>query len=190
MKYYTGIGSRETPKPILEIMERMGQYLAEQGWTLRSGAAPGADTAFEKGCKSAKGDKEIYLPWASFGQRPLNKDGYFCMKIKDRAMSAKAGVIAAKHHPAAEYLTPAAMDLHTRNVFQVLGQDLTTPASFVVCYSGPAGGTQQARRIALANNIPIFNLIDGQDAILALKKFLEMPIGGWCPFTHATVVLV
>ena len=42
MNYYSGIGSRETPEHILNIMHHIGAYLATQGWVLRSGAANGA----------------------------------------------------------------------------------------------------------------------------------------------------
>jgi len=46
---YTGIGSRACPPEILGVMFMLGEALAEQGWILRSGAAPGADSAFEQG---------------------------------------------------------------------------------------------------------------------------------------------
>lgn len=49
MKTYTGIGSRETPYEIQDLMKRIAFKLAENGWLLRSGGAEGADTAFENG---------------------------------------------------------------------------------------------------------------------------------------------
>jgi hypothetical protein len=199
-KYYTGIGSRETPKNVLTMMQRIARYLAQNEWTLRSGAAPGADTAFETGCvertleaKEFLSGKdplmEIYLPWIGFGNRRAHHPGYYFMKVNNPGMNGKAGVIAAKHHPAPERLNPAGMALHTRNVFQVLGQDLATPSSFVVCYTGEQGGTNQALRIAEPLNIPIFNL-KKPDALNELKKFLGMPIVGYCPFQDAEVILV
>lgn len=56
--YYAGVGSRETPQDILNTMYKIGKYLASKGYTLRSGGAIGADTAFENGCDSVKGEKE------------------------------------------------------------------------------------------------------------------------------------
>lgn len=56
---YTGIGSRETPPEIQEIMTNYARKLDKLGFILRSGGAMGADTAFEKGSTN----KEIYLPW-------------------------------------------------------------------------------------------------------------------------------
>ena len=49
-KIYTGIGSRNTPKEVLELMKTIGKYLGCLGYELRSGGADGADSAFESGC--------------------------------------------------------------------------------------------------------------------------------------------
>ena len=65
-KIYTGVGSRETPAAILSFITQLAGTLAAQGWTLRSGGAPGSDCAFENGCDHAHGLKEIYLPWKDF----------------------------------------------------------------------------------------------------------------------------
>ena len=48
-KYYCGIGSRQTPGEILEIMLLVSIKLRSQKWILRSGGADGADKAFETG---------------------------------------------------------------------------------------------------------------------------------------------
>jgi hypothetical protein len=45
MKYYAGIGSRETPTQMLKDMTTFATLLRLGGYTLRSGAAPGADAA-------------------------------------------------------------------------------------------------------------------------------------------------
>ena len=58
---YAGIGSRETPEGVLLKMEKIAFYLAHRyDATLRSGGAIGADIAFEAGCDSANGKKEIF----------------------------------------------------------------------------------------------------------------------------------
>ena len=44
---YAGIGSRRTPGPALNAMRATAERLATLGYTMRSGHAPGADTAFE-----------------------------------------------------------------------------------------------------------------------------------------------
>jgi len=48
-KFYTGIGSRKTPYQVQQQMQRIAQFLAKKGYTLRSGSANGADSAFEEG---------------------------------------------------------------------------------------------------------------------------------------------
>jgi hypothetical protein len=42
---YTGIGSRQTPEPILSCIRDLARKLAQDNWTLRSGGASGADAA-------------------------------------------------------------------------------------------------------------------------------------------------
>ncbi len=150
-KYFAGIGSRESPDDILELMNKTCKYLAAKGWILRSGGADGADFWCEKGCNAAAGKKEIFLPWQHFNynESPLyeQSDGAF--------------EIAAKFHPAWDKLKESVRKLMARNVLQVLGADLKTPVSFVLAWTkdGQAtGGTGQALRIAAAYNIPIRNL--------------------------------
>ena len=56
---YAGVGSRSTPAKVLQWMEWIGRGMAEAGMVLRSGAADGADSAFERGCDSVGGDKRM-----------------------------------------------------------------------------------------------------------------------------------
>ena len=52
--YYAGVGGRETPAHVLNLMTRIAQGLAKVGGILRSGGARGADTAFEAGAGSER----------------------------------------------------------------------------------------------------------------------------------------
>ena len=52
--HYAGIGSRKTPDDVLAFMQRIAQWLAKRNYILRSGAAQGADTAFENGAGMKK----------------------------------------------------------------------------------------------------------------------------------------
>ena len=63
---YAGIGSRETPAHVLEIMATVANEMATRGWTLRSRRADGADSAFEAGARSVNGPMEIFIPWSGF----------------------------------------------------------------------------------------------------------------------------
>jgi len=150
MKYYAGIGSRKTPPHVLSYFYQLGRYFAQKGYVLRSGAAQGADQAFEKGCDSVGGEKEIYLPWKGFegSNSPLI--------VSD----LEAYLIAERYHPNWINLSAGAKKLQARNSHQVLGQDLRTPSDFIICWTengSGAGGTGQAIRIARAYGIPVFD---------------------------------
>lgn len=157
---YTGIGSRQTPADILTGVSRIAERLAMKGWTLRSGAAWGADSAFERGCDAAKGKKEIFLPWRYFNSR----------ESEFQTVSQEAMEIAAKHHPAWHRCDSFARRLHGRNVYQVLGFDLKTPTNVVICWTQDGqlvGGTATALRIADDHDIPIINFGEPQTRALA-----------------------
>lgn len=162
MKYYAGIGSRETPKSIMNLMKQMARHLALNGYILRSGGAQGADTAFEVGCDSVKGKKEIYLPWRNF----QGSDSQLILHDE------RAYKIAEEFHPYWSNLSQGARKLQARNSHQVLGEDLATPSDFVVCYTPKGqgkGGTGQAIRIAKAYNVPVFDCGLYEDNIEKLK---------------------
>ncbi len=152
--FYTGIGSRQTPVDVLERMVQIGKKFAEMGFTLRSGGADGADSAFEQGCDLANGTKEIYIPWNNFNNLSTSA-GYLVGNHPD------AETIASTLHPAWHRCSQGAKKLHTRNVYQVLGVNLNDPSVLVVCWTPNGqvvGGTGQAMRLAIQNNINIFNL--------------------------------
>ena len=152
-KAYSGIGARGTPERICDRFTKLGVWLEQKGYTLRSGGADGADLAFEWEVTN----KEIYLPWKGF-----NNSTSPLFSIPDRAYE-----MAEKYHPNWKSLSSAAEKFMARNCMQVLGKNLDTPAEFVVCWTPEAkvwGGTGQAMRMALDMGIPIFNFAkEGDD---------------------------
>ena len=147
---YAGIGSRATPPDILEAMSNLAGHLAGQPWILRSGAAHGADTAFEDGCKEMNGRREIYLPWPSY-------NGHHSRFVPKH----QAYGIAQKYHPAWDKLTQGGQKLMARNVHIVLGVYLRDPVKFILCWTPDGkikGGTGMALRMAEHMEIPIINL--------------------------------
>ena len=166
--YYAGIGSRDIPYEIEKLSRSFGAFFARKGLILRSGGADGADTAFESGCDMCKGKKEIYLPWKGFNGS--NSD-----LVVSNPMAFE---LAHTHHPYWLNLTAGAQKLQARNSHQVLGQDLETKSSFVVCWTKEgkgSGGTGQAIRIANAYNIPVFDMgkyNDIQEIKTSFKEFL------------------
>lgn len=144
-KYYTGVGSRTTPRNILDLMINIARKLAIMKYVLRSGGAAGADTAFEQG---AGGLSNIFTA---------------------NMATQEAMAIAAKYHPAWDRCSVFARKLHGRNSFQVLGPNLCEPSNALICWTPDGcishaertintGGTGTAISIANAYNVPIFNL--------------------------------
>jgi hypothetical protein len=178
-RFYTGIGSRDTPAVILQVFERVAEVLAKKGYILRSGGADGADTAFEKGCIAAGGEKEIYLPWSGFNGRSEKEPGYFYTRDSHYEMYSKAKVLAQGYHPVWDTLKDSVKMLHTRNVHQVLGLNVESPSDFLICYSTInihpidgvqwRGGTGQALRIAQSLGIPFYNFADDNSAAECVK---------------------
>jgi hypothetical protein len=155
-KLYAGIGSRETPEPMLKIMTNIAVQLSETGWTLRSGNARGADQAFQRGAPTSR--KEIHLPWDGYNNARTSNPGFIVP-----VPSLGPVQIAAQYHPAWDSLSVEAKLFMVRNTTIVLGADLITPVTMIICWTPHAqirGGTGHALRIAEAHGIPIFNLAD------------------------------
>jgi hypothetical protein len=165
---YAGIGSRRTPDEILALMRQAAGHLATRGYTLRSGAAPGADTAFEDGARIAGGRCAIFLPWRGYQSRSASQsEGVFAFDQAEIHQQALA--IAAEHHPAWDRLGQGPRKLMARNAHQVLGPTLDDPVRFVLCWAPKPrvldgrvvdcdGGTGLAVRLAAARKIPVYNL--------------------------------
>ena len=184
-KYYTGIGSRNTPQDVLTLMRKIGYKMAIMGYTLRSGGAEGADKAFTDGWGDAwstdfdnigksKFKAEIYLPWNGFN------DQYSSMEGRYLITNPEAQQIASDIHPAWDKLSRGAKSLHTRNVYQVLGEDLNTPSNFILFYAEPKGdsvkgGTRTAVEIAKTYRIPIFNMYSSV-VCTRMENFVNEPI--------------
>lgn len=161
MKVYTGVGSRNIPERIFELMVMISAKLCRSGWVLRSGGAHGSDTAFENGVLNYEQKKIFYAD-----------------DCTENAM-----YIARCLHPAWNRLSPYAMKLHGRNAMQVLGADLRTPSKFLICWTPDGalthsertqatGGTGTAISIADKNNIPVYNL-KRKDHLSRVEKWLD-----------------
>lgn len=156
MIIYAGIGARKTPPNILSKMQSAAKAMATMGFLLRSGGSAGADEAFEIGCDLGGGEKEIFLPYQGF--RKNHSPNYIVTK--------EARMLAAKFHPNWPVVGPVGRDFLGRDCYEVLGFDLDTPATFVLCYTPDGkevGGTGQTLRVAKHYNIPILNFGDTSD---------------------------
>ena len=159
MYSYAGVGSRTTPRLVLLTMFNLAHRLAINNFLLRSGAANGADTAFENGCMEARGQSEIWLPWSGFNN---HSDTGF-LPLEEHYQMAKT------LHPRWDTLSRSIKALHARNVGQILGTDLNSPVNLVICYTPDGcesedsrtkytGGTGTAIALASRYGIPVYNL--------------------------------
>lgn len=172
---YTGIGSRTISVDTYTRMIKIGEILAELGWTLRSGGANGSDAAFERGCDLVNGKKEIYLPWKNFNN---STSTYYHIPEESEPIAKQAYKNGNFNN-----LKPTTKKFMQRNVLQVLGQDLTTLSDVVICWtkdgctnheerSPKTGGTGQAISVASFHCIPVFNL-NNQHHYADFFKFVE-----------------
>ena len=156
MLYYTGVGSRNTPKDILLLMELIAQKMYNSGVCLRTGDAFGADKAFVIG---SNGLNRIYT-------------------TNDTTTTSM--LMAKKFHGAWNRLSPFAQKLHGRNPFQVLGKKLNDPSVSLICWTPDGcishryrtkktGGTGTAISIADDNGVRVHNLKNAK----TMKSFEE-----------------
>lgn len=159
--YYSGIGSRTTPAEILTLINQISTKLSQQNYICRTGYAEGADKAFYSGSSP---NVIVYQP----ENITLNNGGIFrnapMMENWSQALE-----IGKQFHPAWSHLGKYAQQLIARNGYQVLGDDLSSPCEFIICWTPDGatkrttkytGGTGQAIRIANHYNIPVYNLAD------------------------------
>ena len=166
--HYTGVGSRETPIEIQELMGKIAYTFAENGVIGRSGSAVGADMAFEIGhiMHPSGCGFESFLPWDGFNHYHGDKNHIVAPTLPNYN---KAIEIIKTIHPRYYSLSAKAKALHTRNVYQVLGATLDMPSKYFVCWAIPKsinsvnGGTNTAYQLARIHGLKIYNLYFDRD---------------------------
>ena len=98
--------------------------------------------------------------------------------VRNKSLIAETERIASEVHPAWDKCNEWSRGMHSRNCHQILGYDLKSPVDAVVCWTPKGnvqGGTATAIRIAMKNNIPVFNLgrFDKDVVIQEIKSFLK-----------------
>ena len=169
---YAGIGSRETPKEVLELMTKAATWLEYKGYKLQTGykrkqtngklVEEGADKAFSDGTNN----KELFGPdMANATTRNIAEEIHPNLKGMWSAVYNK-WVSKVGKEKATEY-ADGAIGLQERNTFQVFGAELDTAVDFVLFYAietdnplRPKGGTGQAVEMARRKGIPTINMAD------------------------------
>lgn len=170
---YSGIGGVDTPIEICALFNKVAMRLSQKGCVLRSGGDLGGDAAFESGALF----KEIYLPYPNYNSN----------KSQRSAVSKKSIEIARENHPAWHRCSEFAKKYHSRSVNIVLGEDLQSPAKFLLCWSpdgvvrremisSKTGLARVAISLAMKHEIPILNAGNSSHADL-LRKILNIESG-------------
>lgn len=168
-KIFTGVGSRDTPLLMLTLIFYLSRKLASEGWGMRSGGARGADSAFYNGYMDYFNkvtnihylNVTVYVPDHNHKAFHLYRQN--CKVLADMDNKDEAYKIAESVIPHWQNCNDYAKSLHSRNAYQVLGDDLKTPSNVFICWTlitkdSIKGGTRTAYEIAKNNNIRIINL--------------------------------
>lgn len=152
---YVGVGSRKTPRDVLQLMRRISEQGMADEHVLRTGDAAGADLAFRESTmrKVVFGAHKFW-----FGTREMTYEG----ASWDKADAILHQIMDAKHYQNVKF-KDYVHRLHMRNTFQVLGVNHTSPAKLLICWTPGGemvGGTRTAILCAMLNEIPVYNLGD------------------------------
>lgn len=154
---YAGIGSRNTPLEIGEVMIKVGYYFGLSGFSLRSGGAEGADTFFEIGADLArsvdqsKGLKQIFLPEKDFFKQNHPSDWYannpeiYTDEEARKELEKELLFLAGRFHKGLASMSENGRGLMIRNGQQVLGPFLNDPSMIVICWTPDGAINDQGR---------------------------------------------
>jgi nucleoside-triphosphatase THEP1 len=184
--YITGVGSRKTPKEVLDIIHNIPSLHTDKNCVLRSGRADGADAAFEYGALVHDVTTVSYLPHDGFNghrQGDINEGAAHHQVNIDatqlpnynQAKEILKSILDSNHF---SRLNDFALKAHIRNVYQVLGDDLNTPSEVLYCWTpngAEVGGTATAIKLAKRYNVPVLNL-GNQETLDLVKGKLGLPV--------------
>jgi len=172
---YAGIGSRETPQKVLDLMTEAAKYLEGIGYTLNTGktftAKPSSDPKYQ-----AQYEERLAFSKKHNGKVGLDEEGAdraFSLGATkknlfgvDKPVGQREMAVMQEIHPNPSALKEGAKKLMARNTNQVFGENLDTPVDFVLFYAQetkgirPEGGTGQAVEMARRKGIPTINMAD------------------------------
>jgi hypothetical protein len=169
-KPYVISGNKETPPNIIEQMFKIAKELETFSYTLRISSMDGPDKIIEPRIN----DKELYLPWKDFDKKTSKLTFNTPESLK----------IAAMFNPSFSGLNFTVQAFLAKNARIVLGQNLKSPAMFVMCWSqdgvedgknktSSTGNIGHIIAIASSMKIPVFNF-GNADAEQRLKQYLSM----------------
>lgn len=178
IKEYTVTGAHEPDEAITEITESIlknlvnSKYVARLGHDVRS--------PFEVMVRGVLlrfgGLKKYYLPWKKFGTVDE-------LEMEIASPDEEAYCIAAHYHPGFNDLSPPVRAIIARTVHMLLGKDLHSPVSFLLCYDKYGYESSEKMKIktttlgvmlsiAQDSRIPVFN-IRREESIIKFVDYIR-----------------
>jgi hypothetical protein len=182
--WVAGVGSREVPESILEIMIRLGRTYTDLGFQMSSGDAWDSDRAFLYGAKQSRRYSEVgarvYLNKDGVNRRYVEENPFYIDASKfDSTTQATARSMACYARDGFGGLNEFGIQLHTRNVYQIHGESLTDTISAIWFYAEPdgrnkvSGGTNTAFQLAKIAKVPLIENLYYADTVERALKWLD-----------------
>lgn len=180
--YAAIVGSRTTPEIVLEYMIRLGRTLTDMGYAVSSGDAYDADRAGWYGAIQAERFNEvgcrIFLNKEYRNGKHISTFPGFIDARKFDDVRPMAEAIALKARGTFAGLNKWGIELHTRNVYQILGRSLKERVDYCILWAEPtgkdrvSGGTNTAYQIAKTVEVPTIINLYSKEGIEWAKAFL------------------
>lgn len=150
--YVACIGSRETPPEILRWMETTGRQIAQAGYQIITGNAPGADQAWARGANEHDPSKvTLCLPWVGFESAAIKPKNVVVVLDPTSDRGRHCFNLAETIHEAWFRMTPGGQRCHARNVMIV--EDAICVFGYV-----NGGGTRGAFKLADVLDVPAYDV--------------------------------
>lgn len=173
MARYAMIGTREMSEKMYDRFVKVARFLVKRGHHIHTGGATGADEAAMVGAASVDVSKlHVFLPWADYNSDLIPEGANTYLYDEKTCPNWFASV--DRYHPKPASLTRGPRALHARNYGIVMFPE---PVDAVIAVPGSLnpekwGGTGQGMRIAIGENVPLYNVLI-KDEWLKFKAILD-----------------
>jgi hypothetical protein len=157
------IGRRDLKLSEKCYLESVGALLAERGFTVCSGNAPGSDQAYAHGANLVDGRRvELYLPWATFERKWVDKHNtvWLASQAWPKHVELAASASPGWDRGVRETVKP----LMIRNAMIIFrwGQPVDRVLAYPDCTKHGWSGTGHAMRVAATLGVPVWLVNKGR----------------------------
>jgi hypothetical protein len=134
---YSGIGSRKIKTFHKRLILNTAVALSNLGVDGISGGADGSDKNFQEGSLCGiRGNFKTMVPFPGFIEYTQHNRLKF-VNVWELDNYSEARYIASQVHPTWNKLSRREQEFHTRNVYEILDEDLNSPVDFVIACAPP-----------------------------------------------------